>query len=118
MPVNALEALSGEEVMVVASDCPRPVLGFTIDILDDEAILFHPATLAILRLNRSAALIWQLCDGQRSIADRCDLLAGAYPNSADQIGRSVSKAQQAFDRDTPAFVNVGTQSYRLFCLRP
>ena len=33
-------------------------------------------------LNESAALVWQLIDGQRRIADIESLLAGAYPEAA------------------------------------
>ena len=37
-----------------------------VEILDDEAILYDPATSQTHRLSRSALDVWQQCDGNRT----------------------------------------------------
>ena len=68
---------------------PRHTPGHRVEILDGEALLFHPATAQLAHLNRSAALVWQLCDGQHSIGEICALLGTAYPDAADSIREDV-----------------------------
>lgn len=72
-------------------DTKRPchVPGYQMETLDGEMVLFHPASLKILHSNDSGALIWQLCDGQRTAADIVQLLSAAYPDSASEIGADV-----------------------------
>ncbi len=67
--------------------CPAP--DYLIEILDDEIILFQPASSQILYLNQSSSLIWQLCDGQRTVDDIIALLHTTYPQSASQIRANV-----------------------------
>ncbi|MDO8670341.1 MAG: PqqD family protein [Dehalococcoidia bacterium] len=67
----------------------RPVAGYLVEILGEEIVLFHPELLKIAHLNRTAALIWGLCDGERSEADICVLLADAYPDSAEDMKQDV-----------------------------
>ena len=74
---------------------PRQVSGYQVadkESLNGEMVLFHPATQRILYSNRSGALIWELCDGQRTVADIVQLLSEAYPDSASQIEADVHEA--------------------------
>lgn len=64
---------------------PRHVPGYQMEMLDGEMVLFHPTSLIILHSNTSGALIWQLCDGQRTVADIIELLRTAYPESATEV---------------------------------
>jgi coenzyme PQQ biosynthesis protein PqqD len=70
---------------------PRPVqsTGYQVEILDGEAILFHPASMKVLHSNQSGVLIWQLCDGQRDVGEIVRILASAYPEAAGDIERDV-----------------------------
>jgi len=68
---------------------PRQVPGYQVEMLDGEMVLFHPTSLIILHCNTSGALIWQLCDGQRTVADIIELLSAAYPESATEIQTDV-----------------------------
>lgn len=77
--------------MIGDGNRPRPAPDVQIEILDGEAVVFHVATLQILHLNRSAALIWYLCDGRRTVAEICALLADAYPSAAEQIRDDVER---------------------------
>lgn len=77
--------------MIDDGDRPRPAPDVEIDVLDGEAVVFHLATLQILHLNRSAALIWHLCNGRRTVAEICSVLADAYPDEATQIALDVAR---------------------------
>lgn len=74
--------------------CPMP--GYQMEILDGEIILFHPDSRKIFHSNSSGALIWQLCDGQRTVADISHILSETYPDSAQQIQRDVRDTLRVF----------------------
>ncbi len=80
---------------------PRQAPGYQVadmESLDGEIVLFHPATQKILYSNRSGALIWGLCDGQRTVADIIQLLSEAYPDSALEIEADVRDTLLTFAR--------------------
>lgn len=56
-----------------------------METLEGEIVLLHPARNIIIHSNQGGALIWSLCDGQRSVAEIVDILGAAYPESADDI---------------------------------
>jgi hypothetical protein len=64
--------------------------------LDDEIILFNPESRAIFHSNSAGALIWALCDGQRTVADIIRLVSDSYPEAADQIPDDVREALAVF----------------------
>lgn len=65
-----------------------------MEALDGEIVLLHPARNIILHSNQSGALIWSLCDGQRSVAEIAELLSAAYPESAEDIAVDVPQTIQ------------------------
>ena len=75
---------------------PYPVTGYQLEVLDDELIVFHPAGMKVLHSNQSGTLIWQLCDGQRTVADIVALLRAAYPEADAEIETSVQDTLQIF----------------------
>ena len=64
---------------------PVPTPGFTLEELDGDLFLFNPQDGSLLELNSTAALIWQLCDGRRSMAQIQELLSAAYPEAGTSI---------------------------------
>ena len=50
--------------------------------LDDETLLYHPEWMTAFALNSTALSIWQLCDGERTIAQIVELLQEVYPEEA------------------------------------
>ena len=64
---------------------PKPIPGFQVQSLDGEVVLLHPTSAVILHLNQTGALVWQLCDGVRSVREIALLLGDAYPESRTQI---------------------------------
>jgi len=65
----------------------RP-LARTDDLLteevDGELIVFDTQTNVACRLNRSAALVWQSSDGDRTLADLVEVLAEEFGEVADE----------------------------------
>jgi len=75
---------------------PRPAPGYQIELLDGEIILFHPASMKVMHSNRTGALIWQLCDGQRTVTEIIQLLSAVYPESAKEIQADVRETLLTF----------------------
>lgn len=78
---------------------PRQVDGYQMadkETVDGELVLFHPATQKILYSNRTGALIWGLCDGQRTVADIVEILDEAYPEASAEIADDVQITLQTF----------------------
>lgn len=69
---------------------------FRLEMLDDELLLYHPAATKIMYCNATASLVWQLCNGQRSVQEIIALLANAYPEAADSLPADVTAALQQF----------------------
>ena len=76
--------------------CPARLKDFRLEQLDDELLLYHPAETKILYLNRSASLVWGLCDGDRTVAEMTELLRQAYPEAALSIQEDVASAIRQF----------------------
>jgi hypothetical protein len=66
---------------MIARSIPKQTTGYFIEDLDGEALLFRPGTQRAMHLNETAALIWRLCDGTRSVEDITALLAAEYPDA-------------------------------------
>lgn len=64
---------------------PTPVDGFQIETLDGELVLLHPTRNLIIHSNQTGALIWQLCDGTRTVDEITEILSAAYPEACDEI---------------------------------
>lgn len=60
---------------------PRANTEFSLEEIDDELLLYHPAKTKAVYLNETAALVWQLCDNKRSVAEIVSLLKENYPES-------------------------------------
>jgi len=73
---------------------PKKCTGFLIEQMDGETVLLHPAKNIIIHANETAALIWQLCDGNNTEQDIVKILSSTYPDSRDQITRDVPETIQ------------------------
>lgn len=60
---------------------PHPNDEFSLEEIDDELLLYHPAKTKAVYLNETAALVWQLCDSKRSVGEIVSLLEENYPES-------------------------------------
>ncbi len=58
---------------------------------DGRVVLYHLNQGRALTLNRTAAIVLELMDGERSTAEILEVLRQAYPESADDIARDVDR---------------------------
>jgi hypothetical protein len=58
--------------------------GLVVQELDDELLVYDRERDVASRLNRSAALVWQHCDGTRTVADLAAVLAEELGEVADE----------------------------------
>jgi hypothetical protein len=75
---------------------PRLAPDYQAEIMEGELVIFHPDSTKVLHSNPSAAVIWKLCDGQRTVGEIIHLLCDAFPESAEQIKKDVPEAIQLF----------------------
>jgi hypothetical protein len=68
---------------------PKRAEGFRVEQIDDEILLFHPTDRKVLSVNPTASVVWQLCDGERTVAEMVDLLMDAYPEASSSIEKDV-----------------------------
>lgn len=74
---------------------PKPIEGFQIESLDGEIVLLHPARNIIIYSNQTGALVWQLCNGERSVDEIVGILSAAYPESKAEIAVDVPQVIQS-----------------------
>ena len=58
---------------------PKPDTECLEEVLEGEIVLYSSGMSKAFYLNESAALVWQLIDGKRSIDEMISLLIDAYP---------------------------------------
>jgi len=75
---------------------PMRNLNYRLEFVDGEAMLFDPKGTKILYLNSSASVVWQLCDGTRTIGEIIMLLQDAYPEAKDEILLDVNNTLKEF----------------------
>ena len=68
---------------VLPTTRPRQSVGYTLIRVagSNDFCLSHPTQTSVLRTNAIAAVIWSLCNGQRTVNDIVTLLSQAYPDA-------------------------------------
>ena len=82
--------------MIIDSTIPTPAEGYRIEEMEGEILLFHPKSTATVYMNQTAALVWQLCDGNRSVADIVSILTQSFPDEDSRINSDVLSALDMF----------------------
>lgn len=67
-----------------------------MESIDGELLLFHPAQARMMYCNETASLIWQLCDGTRTVDEIVTLLSEAFPEAETQIAEDVRATLEQF----------------------
>ncbi|XCN73425.1 MAG: pyrroloquinoline quinone biosynthesis peptide chaperone PqqD [Candidatus Electrothrix aestuarii] len=62
---------------------------YLLEKIENEITVYHPSLTTSIYLNESGAVIWELCDGKRTIAEIIDILVAAYPENAESIEADV-----------------------------
>lgn len=72
----------------------RPVRcdGYVFETVAEELVLFAPGRAAVLYCNSSAALVWGLCDGSRTVEGIVAMLTDAYPDADPGLAADVHTA--------------------------
>lgn len=78
------------------SKIPKPYPNFQLEELDGEILLYHPSNTTIFYLNQTAALTWQLCDGNRSVGEIVSLLSDAYFTELADLPSEISAILSQF----------------------
>jgi Coenzyme PQQ synthesis protein D (PqqD) len=74
------------------SSRPRHAADFSLRQFEDEILLFDPGSATVIWLNQTAALLWCLCDGERSVVEMIDLLCETYPLESGRLRSDVEEA--------------------------
>ena len=74
----------------------QPRNGLEVEDMGDEVLIYVPGSDKTILLNETAALVWRLCDGQRTAVEISDLLAEAYPESDSAIRKQVQDTLSDF----------------------
>ncbi len=67
------------------ADKPQPSPNAAHQLVGEEAILINLNTGSYYSLNDTGTRFWQLLDGQRTIADCAQLIAGEYEVEAAEV---------------------------------
>jgi hypothetical protein len=67
----------------------QKTLGCLLEDMVGEMLLFNPGNATTLRLNGPSALVWELCNGDNSVATIIHTLQLAYPAQTEQIESDV-----------------------------
>ncbi|GMT41556.1 MAG: hypothetical protein IEMM0001_2291 [bacterium] len=57
--------------------------------LDDEVLLYNPANNKTLYINKSASVIWQLCNGEQTVKEIIKMIQDAYPSNEDGLQQDI-----------------------------
>jgi coenzyme PQQ biosynthesis protein PqqD len=70
---------------------PLRAAGIRLETLSADAVLYHPDLAKVVRLNDTAALVWRLCDGVRTVEEIVATLREAYPEAAPDLAVDVER---------------------------
>ena len=71
------------------SSKPKQKADYHLEVLDGEALIYHLNQTKIMYCNRTASIIWQLCQGEYTIAQIINMLSEAYPEAAETMENDV-----------------------------
>jgi hypothetical protein len=77
---------------------PKPNNDIEREIVEGEILLYHPQNAQAVYLNSTAAVIWGLCDGTRSVREIIRLIGESYPEAdelADQVMITLNKLRES-----------------------
>ena len=68
---------------------PKAVEGLRMEIMDGETVLYEENSKKMIYLNESATVVFQLCDGQRTVLEIIEVLTTAYPDASSSIAQDI-----------------------------
>jgi Coenzyme PQQ synthesis protein D (PqqD) len=85
--------------MSILHRVPRTRQDYHLSEMEGEFLLYNHERMTTIYLNESAAAVWRLCDGQRTVAAIVEFLRAVYPGAARQLEADVCGAIQQFVND-------------------
>jgi hypothetical protein len=70
------------KVFKQAEDC-------LLEDMDGEVLVYNTVTAETLHLNGPSAIVWRMCDGERSTAEIIELVEQAFPDQLAQIAQDI-----------------------------
>lgn len=61
---------------------PKALESLKVEMMDGETVIYDDGIKKMIYLNESATVVFQLCDGQRSVLEIIELLKDAYPDAS------------------------------------
>ncbi len=75
---------------------PQPAADYQMQMIDGEAVILHPSSTKVLYTNPSGALVWDLCNGQRTVDEIIAGITATFPDAAQQIPGDVLEVLEGF----------------------
>ncbi len=77
---------------------PARTAGVEVEVVEGEVLLYHPQQTRAVYLNPTAAVVWSLCDGGRSVRDIIRVIGETYPDAdtvADDVLATMKQLQES-----------------------
>ena len=71
------------------SDVYKQAENCLLEDMDGEMLLYNPENSTTLHLNGPSVIVWELCDGERSVEQIIATVKEAYPEQAGQIADDI-----------------------------
>ena len=78
---------------------PYPRDGVELADMEGEGVLYSYEKETMVQLNKSAVVIWRLCDGKRTVKEITELIVDAFPEAADKVAIDVSETIARFQKE-------------------
>jgi hypothetical protein len=85
---------------------PRQLPDCHTEDFHGETLLYWPSLEKMIYLNEIAAVIWNMCDGHRTVQQIVDVLAGAYPEASTLVKTDVEQAIETLIREGAVQIDV------------
>jgi hypothetical protein len=82
----------------VIDHVPVRAADIEMEVVDGEVLLYHPQHARAVYLNPTAAVIWGLCDGCRSVREIIQVVGESYPDAdslADDVLATLNQLQES-----------------------
>jgi hypothetical protein len=70
-----------------------------VEDMDEEILLYEAGSHRAIYLNETAALVWRLCDGTRTVQEVAEMLAENYPDARADLPRDIESAVEMLLRE-------------------
>jgi Coenzyme PQQ synthesis protein D (PqqD) len=68
---------------------PVPANNVETEVIDGEVLVYHPQQTRAVYLNPTAAVVWGLCDGNRSVREIIRTIDESYPDAGASLTEDV-----------------------------